>query len=316
MSPHNCCNKTFASVCLLAVFTTSRVLAADEGIVTGNGVAVIKRQPEVMRMQVELSAKGKTAEEALAKLKARREAAEKKLLELGAEKKSIVRGEPRIVAANTDRQRQMEMMVAERMRASGKKPAKKTETEPVNISASLSIEWPLNGKTGEELMIATHGLTEKVRAADLAGTKKSATTSAEEEEAAEEAAALADRYNGSNQPSPGEPRFVFLARITPEEESKAMADAFAKAKAQALQLSHAAGAELGPLKSVRGDATPGNSADDYLGMGMDNSEYYYRYMQMQQRVMNMSDDGPQEAANLEPTSVMHAVRISATFALR
>ena len=83
-----------------------------------------------------------------------------------------------------------------------------------------------------------------------------------------------------------------------------------------LGLSHAAGAELGGLKGVRGDASPGNTAEDYFGSGIDTSEYYYRSMQMQQRAMNMSEAGPQEATSLEPTAVMHAVRISATFGLK
>src|SRR5205085_7090426 len=118
----------------------------------------------------------------------RREAAEKKVLDLAADKESIKHGDAHVVAANTDRQRQMEMMVAERMRQSGKKPVKKTETEPVTIAASLTAEWPLKATSADDLLIAAQTLVEKIRAADLASAKNSATTSAEDQEAAEEAA--------------------------------------------------------------------------------------------------------------------------------
>ena len=48
---------------------------AAEGTVSGTGVEVISRQPELLRMQIDLSANGKTLAEALEKLAALREAA-------------------------------------------------------------------------------------------------------------------------------------------------------------------------------------------------------------------------------------------------
>src|ERR1043166_2107546 len=88
--------------------------ASEQGAVTGTGVVILKRQPEALRMKVELSTKGKTLQEAIATLNARRDAAEAKLPGLRADKKSLVRGEPRVAAAQTDRQRQVEMMVRSR----------------------------------------------------------------------------------------------------------------------------------------------------------------------------------------------------------
>ena len=69
---------------------------ASQGSVAGAGVAVIKRQPEFMRMRLELTATGKDLKEALANLKARREAALKVCAAENAVADSIVVGSPRI----------------------------------------------------------------------------------------------------------------------------------------------------------------------------------------------------------------------------
>ena len=57
----------------------------DSGTVTGSGVVLIKRQPEVVRIMVDLSVAGKTAQEAMAALKTRRQASEAKLIDFGAD---------------------------------------------------------------------------------------------------------------------------------------------------------------------------------------------------------------------------------------
>jgi uncharacterized protein YggE len=59
------------------------------GTITGNGGATIRPKVESFRMQIQLAARGKTLDEALDRLKARREAALEKLSKLGIEKEGI-----------------------------------------------------------------------------------------------------------------------------------------------------------------------------------------------------------------------------------
>jgi uncharacterized protein YggE len=64
------------------------------GTVSGNGTVVLKLKPDRLRMQVQLESHGKSVEAALDRLKTRREAALKKLIELKADKDSIVISNP------------------------------------------------------------------------------------------------------------------------------------------------------------------------------------------------------------------------------
>src|SRR5262245_57665004 len=94
----------------------------------------IKRQPNTLRVQVEVMAKGKDLKEALGKLKERREAVKQQLATLGATKDAIEFGEPSAGSGKTDRQRELERLVNERIRKTVKKDAKAKEAAPVVAS--------------------------------------------------------------------------------------------------------------------------------------------------------------------------------------
>src|SRR2546422_6050704 len=90
-----------------------------EGTVAGTGMVSIKRQADVLRMEVILTAEGKDAAEAVAKLGDLQAAAKAKLLALGAAEGSVDVGTARAQMSN-DRQQQMQRMVRMRM-SQGKK---------------------------------------------------------------------------------------------------------------------------------------------------------------------------------------------------
>src|SRR5439155_24818128 len=125
--------------------------------------------PEGMRMKIVLTAKGKDLKEALATLKDRTDAARAQLATLGADKASIKSETPQLSAGKTNQQRQMEMMMAQRLRGGGggKKP-KKEEKQPVNVSTTLTAQWPLKAKEPEELLVTASVLQDKIKAAELA----------------------------------------------------------------------------------------------------------------------------------------------------
>src|SRR5205807_350419 len=94
----------------------------------------------ILRVQVELLAKGKDLPEALAKLKERRAAVAKYLHTLGIPKESLAFGEPAPASAKTEQQRQIEAMVTQRMAAQGKTPTKPKEKPPAVVSSMLKAE--------------------------------------------------------------------------------------------------------------------------------------------------------------------------------
>ena len=62
----------------------------EAAVISVSGSARVQRRPTVLRVYLQLSAKGKTVEEAMAALKERREAAQTQLEKLGANKGSVV----------------------------------------------------------------------------------------------------------------------------------------------------------------------------------------------------------------------------------
>src|SRR5687768_6507738 len=88
---------------------------ADPGTIEAAGMSVVERQPEVMRLQIEVLGKGKDLKAALEALAARREEAEKQLADLGVLEGSVSFGPPKLSAGDNQQQRQMEMMVRQQM---------------------------------------------------------------------------------------------------------------------------------------------------------------------------------------------------------
>ncbi len=285
------------------------------GTVAGNGTAVIERQPEVLRLQVDVYAKGKDLKDTLAKLKKQRLAVQKQLDELGAESKSVRFEQTRFSTLETDEQKQMRMMVMQRMRQPGKRAAKKREIKPpVVLAVPLSAEWPLPAGKGDadELMVVSHELEEQIKAADLAGLKAAQELTPEEQELAEETENAEENqtfYGGGRQEAkPGEPVFLFVCRISDDERDKALAEAFADAKAEAARLAKAAGAELGNLSHISVNMENGADADEY-----DPYQTSYRYMQ---RMQSRHSTSEHEAVGTRAGPLKYQVVVTATFALK
>lgn len=295
-----------ANVAAAQVFGT----AGDGSSVQGSGSSTIKCQPEVLRMQVDLSAKAQTLEEALAKLKAKRESAASKLAELGADAKSVEFGDAHIDTAVSMQQRQMEGMVRQRMRQlgrGGRKPTKK----PITVSAQLTAEWKLSAASPEALLLEGHAIQQKVRDADLAAASDDEEQSEADAELAEEMAEMGADFLDPSQLKPGEPVFMYACPVSQEQQTKAYAEAFSKAKASAEQLSRAAGAELGPLRGLTAQQTPFNQFANYYGGYMDPMAQRVQQIIAQQSVE--SGGRAEEAIGSQPHEVTYPVHVTATF---
>lgn len=289
--------------------------SANSGTVSGTGTVSIERAPQTMRMTVVVSAKGSDLKEALASLKDRLDAAKAQLATLGAEKTSVKTEAAKVAAEDSNRRRQVEMMMAQRLRAGGRRPTKKSETKPpVSVTSSLTAEWALKG-TGEELLVAATALQEKIKAADLAGSKEEAALSPEEQELADELGveAMSMMYGGEEQAKPGEPMFVFVSPISEADREKAMAEGFQKAKSRAARLAKVAGAELGALRALNESETSASDDDPYSGYAQ---RYQMQMMQMMSAAGGGDTEEQSEAIGSQPTKVVYRVAVTASFDLK
>ncbi|HEX4143519.1 MAG TPA: SIMPL domain-containing protein [Pirellulales bacterium] len=312
------CAAAIAVTCLATdplLHAQNGLASEGEGSVAGTGTEVIKRTPDILRMQLEISAKAKTLGVAIKKLEAHRDAALNQLTKMASDKESTRAGEIQLNSSTSPQQQQMELMIRQRLRQAGK-PVKKDGEKPITVSCTLTAEWKLKGKTAVELLLEAQAIEDNVRGADLAE-GDSEEQSVEEEELAEEIEEQVMNFNDEAQQKPGEPTFIFVCKISPEDRTKATAAAFAKARRQAEELSSAAGAELGALQSVSRSLTPNN-----LGFGM-NMNASYRVLRNQGFIQSYSvqlesgeDDAGAEALGAQPSEVILPINVTAAFQLK
>ncbi|HEX4796675.1 MAG TPA: SIMPL domain-containing protein [Humisphaera sp.] len=278
--------------------------AAPEGAVTGTGRAVITRQPELLRMQMVITAEGKDIADATSKLKEAKAAAAKSLEGLGAADKSIDFGPTQVGTGENPQQQYMQRMVS--MRNRGGKPPEKPKT--VTVSSTLKAEWPLKAGSPDELLVLGYGLQEKVKATGLTK-KETKQLSPEEQEALEEAQAM-QAASGAPGGAPGEPTFQYVCKVPDADQVSAIAEAFKKAKSDAANLAKATGGELGALIHV-------SSVISSPSPGEDESNAYARLMMRQ--MTGEAAPGPTptgEAVSNQAGPLELQVSVTASFALK
>lgn len=278
------------------------------GQISVSGVVDIKHAAELLRVQVELTGKGKDLKEALAKLNEKKDLAVAQLVNLGAAKGDVVLSDPNTLTERNDRQRQMEMMMMMRRGGAKKPDAKNKQPDPVVVSATLKADLKLKAGSPEELLLSGHTLQEKVKAADLGGSKENEKLSPKDEELAEEMQEMNRVMAESGEPRRGEPTFQYVYKIPKADYDKALKDAFTKASAQAGLLARAAGVELGSLHSLQSmaSATPN---DPY-------AEYYSRMGRTMTREEDTGNTDTMEAVGSNPVKVSLKVVLNAAFQIK
>jgi hypothetical protein len=304
-------------------YSRGQLMAAEQGAaretVSAVGTATLERRPAALRVHIEVIAKGRSLEDALANLKDLREAARVQFDALGAVKESVSFGEPSLSNVESAQRKQFEMMVRQRMTARGKQLPKGLQVpKSFAVSSRLAAEWPLESQTTEELLLESEALKEKIKVADLAGTKQAKELSPEEQELAEEMAEMMAEHG--EEPVPvGEPLFTYVARITEAERDQAMADAFRKAKAQAERLAGAAGVKLGPLVALSGSGGGSSAMADPDMYGMYGGYDYHRQQYFQQLIASGGatddDESQNQAVGTEPGGLKFTFMVNAMFAI-
>ena len=303
-----CVTVAIMSVLIPARSTSAQGIYGDQapGTVMGTGTTTLKRQPKLMRVQVALLAKGSDMQKALTMLEDRSAAARAQLTALGAPKDAIKIGEPRTSSEKTDEQRQMEMMMAQRLRK-GRRGQPKSSS--VTVTAMLTAEFPLEASDVKEMLAQSYSLQQKIRAGDIGGLGEAEKLSPEEQEIMEELEEQTGGmygYSNSGQ-KPGEPVFTFVSPISEDEHQQALAEAFNKAKTSAEQLARAAGMNLGKLSSLSNHLTTGDS----------NYSAYDQYA-YQMRMANATEEDQSdklEATSSEAGPVTYGVTVAASFVL-
>ncbi|MHB8951534.1 MAG: SIMPL domain-containing protein [Pirellulaceae bacterium] len=319
MHSHNYC-VALASWSLLAVLP-SFVMAqfgdiaspTTGGGIVGTGTVTVKEQPTLVRMSIQLQEKAETVEAALARLKDRREAALQQLESFGADKESLVVEPPTLAAGKTSQQRQMEQVLRMRQMQGRRIPKGMEKPHVVTVTSNLTAQWPLDMKSSDEMLAFVNELQNKVTAADLAGVKEAKEISPEEEELNEEMQQMMGSMSyGEEEVNPGEPQFLYVAKLKDEARDTAMTEAFTRAKAHAEQLAKAAGIELGPLTSLRGST--GRSDEESAMMQYYGGGSYAARMMIQQASGAGGGDAEMEAFVSSPTAATFHIVVAASFA--
>jgi uncharacterized protein YggE len=286
--------------------------AAGQQSISATGTASVKRKPTVLRMYLELVAKGSNLDEALKKMKDRRTSARAQLETLKADKDAITFGDPSLSSAASPRQRQIEVMLMARMQSRGKKAAKTPSAAPVTVTELLTAQWSLEAETPEQMLVMAQTLQEKVKAADLAGIKDAEKLSPEEEELADEASQMSDQSGEQRMPA-GQPYFMFIARLSQADREKLLGEAFAKAKTQAADLAKAADVELGPLTGISGQCGGQRNLGDEEYNSYNNSSSIRRMLA--QQTAEGGDETRYEAMSNDPAAVSFYGSVQANFRL-
>jgi len=84
-------------------------------------------------------------------------------------------------------------------------------------------------------------------------------------------------YGNVEGPPRGEPIFVYVSKISEDEQLKARAEAFKQAQREASKLAKAAGVELGPLSHLDDQSSPAYGAEESYSF---DGNYAYRMQQM------------------------------------
>lgn len=305
---------------LLLLMSVAASVAASESCysqslassgVRGTGEVVLERKPSVMRMHLQLLAKGKNLAEAITRLNAQRAEVEKRLDELGAAKASIQFSEIELDQTADRMDRQMEMIVRRRMaQKRGGRGATKNDTigKPAKVQMALIAEWPLPPGDATETLIAVEKLQTTIQAADWGATNRSEELTPEEEELMEEIEGMEEIDEDEMGQQRGQPTFVFVAKFEAADREKALAEAFVAAKQEAGELAKAAELKRGTLISLETDAGWEENEDSEYG------SIYGTLNNLSSRRKMLERNQTGEVIGPSPSLLKYRVAVNATFA--
>jgi len=197
----------------------------------------------------------------------------------------------------------------QQMGRAGKKPTT-AQAKVVKLAATLKAEWALNG-SGDELLTNSWSLVEKIKSADVGGKKNAPALTPEQQEEQEEQQGMAEQMaaqmGDGSQADPREPQFVYVARLSEDEQARVAGEAFVKAKAEAARLAKAAGADLGALRQLASQVAPATNQE--------NENPYFAYLANAMGPARATSSAS-EAVGPQASEVSMRVVVTAAFAVK
>jgi uncharacterized protein YggE len=299
-----------ACLAALACAGPARAEEASAGKLSADGQATVKPVPSAMRIMLKLSAKGKNVDEAFANFQKVQRAAADQLMKLGADRASIkVDGYKAAAVTPGAEQARRRQFSFNPMRPMAGKPKKPETSKEKSVSALLQAEFPVPaGGDAESLVLAGQKLQAQIAEAKLASPSGDAKDGAKEESEQDENQA---DDTGQPQRDPNMPVLLFVARCSPEEQSKAMAEAYGKARGKAEESAAAAKVTLGSPVSVSSSVNQGTDyPGDYYQLMNGDQDYSFAYSMMQPK------PGGTEAFAASPDRLVVTVSVMAMFRIQ
>ncbi|MCL2349327.1 MAG: SIMPL domain-containing protein [Planctomycetaceae bacterium] len=241
-----------------------------------SGTSTVKSLPGTIRVIIPIQVKAKTIDEAITSLQAGQKTALEKIQKIGFKKEQVEFDNFGFDQLQENKRRQMEAMISQRMNQPGQK--KPEIAESVALRCLLIAEWPIVGKTVEEILRESYTLKQKINAADFIS--KKGTLTPEEEELAEEMESMNDSSGGPE--SSNDPQLIYIAKISEEEGQKAYTEAFEQARKQGEFLAKAANVKLGTLMQLSAGLTKNQKSLNPYSRDYQDYDYYVMQMVSQQ----------------------------------
>lgn len=277
--------------------------------IASSGSAKLTITPSAMKVGVKLSARGETLEATLTKLSEKMDVARLQLEQLDADLDSLKFSPPSIESADSTRQKAIEMLIEQRKRAGLDVPEGLKLSTTVSVSSMMSVDFPLPELDDAATLVHIEKLQKHIKDAKLAGEDDKSDLPAEEQEIIEEMIGQMMEQisysSRSEESNPGEPHFVFIGKISEEEQAALTVEAIKNAKDMAAKLAKAAGQPIDRMTSL--SAKINTSTEGAMEVRYDR----YGNPRMS-RVQH--DEGT--IMSSEPNRIIFQIVVSATFATK
>lgn len=258
------------TVSLVGTLRSTTTFGAEPTI-SASGKSTVDADPQIMRVRFRLLEKGKTIEDALAKLTDRQAAAAIQLEKLNATEGSVSFGKPKKHQDRTQDPEVKEMIRMQFEQQGRKVPAGLNADPGISLTVEVTAEWAIpDGKPAIQLGFV-HELQTRINETDIAGIKEPKKLTPAEKELAEELEGLQRNmgYGGRQDQDPRKASYEYLAEPDEASRKEAFGKAVKKAREHAELLAGAADMEIGALIRLSGDFQQAGGYQSEYGFGYD-----------------------------------------------
>lgn len=299
-------NRIATLIVFAALASLPHALSAQssDGTVSVSGEASQSLAPQTLRVFIPIISRADHPRAAMEQFTKRKPLIAEKLKELGADVDSIRFQSPRISESVLGQQAQYMEMMRERLGARFQQLESQLKTSA--LVSHVMAEWPIDGTSDDERMLAILDLEEKITEAEVENIGADASANQAQAEMLAEMEAFMG--GGPSQSQQGKPIFQYVARPTPEQLDQIAEQAAAQARRNAERLAKAVGKQLGAIVSVSsGGPAAGadpiqalrNMYNPYGGMAAANAQQILAEFGLQDTAPEIASDVAGQAPQLK-----------------